>query len=179
MIHDPTGNRRFFQIDWSNLAGQREWNYLNGLCIEDMWRSVDHLGDDPTASFMTEIRAIQPQSIYRNSVGQFFDAVIEGGGRYRVGEGFGSTDFGNVCTVRKEELFQAYRSYCDHMRIKSPLEPQAFFKEVRRIRDQEEGCPFEAVKGRLYNGWRYVGPKAGEVIQMPVSRISLVKKVAA
>lgn len=179
LIFDETGNRRFFQIDWLLSTGAREWDYLNSLCIEDMWRSVDHLGDDPTANFMEEIGAIQSQSIYRNSIGQFFDAVIEGYGRYRVGEGFGATDFGNVCTVRKEELFQAYRSYCDHMRIKSPLEPQAFIKEVHRIADQEKSCPFEAVKGRQYNGWRYVGPKVGAIVQLPVSRISLVKKVAA
>lgn len=159
MIHDPTGNRRFFQIDWSSDTGPVQWDYLNGLCINDMWRSVDHLSDDPTAPFMHEIRAIQEQWAYRNSVGQFFDAVVEGRGTCTVRESSGVMTREFVGILRREDFFHAYRGYCEHMRIKSPLEPQAFYKEVRRIADQESGCPFEAAKSRQYNGWRYIGPK--------------------
>lgn len=179
MILDPTGNRRFFQIDWSNHAGPEEWAFLNGLNIEDMWRSVDHLAEDPTAPFMEEIRAIQEQATYRNTVGQFFDAVAEGLGACTVRDGSETVKRMFSGVERREDLFLVYRGYCDHMRVKNALEAQAFYKEVRRIADQEENCPFEFVKGRKFNGWRYIGSKGKSVFQLPPKGISLIKQVAA
>jgi hypothetical protein len=179
MIHDPTGLRRFFQIDWSNDVGPDQWAYLNGLNITDMWCSVDHLADDPTAPFITEIRAIQGSATYRNSVGQFFDAVVEGGGTCTV------RDDGTVIArelsglLRKEEFYHIYRGYCDYMRIRSPLEAEAFYKEVRRIADQEADCPFKPRKGRQFNGWSYCGSQTNSTTSSSVPIISLVKKVAA
>ena len=178
MIHDPTGNRRFFQIDWSKSAGPEEWCRLNALCIEEMWRSVDHLADDPIAPFMEQIRDIQASTVFRSSVGQFFDAVVEGKGTCMVREPHGSVTREFVGNLRKEELFCAYREYCDHMRIKSPLEAQMFYAEVRRVSDQESGCPFRSVKTRNFNGWTYVGPKT-DVPPTSQTVISLMKKRAA
>lgn len=179
MIHDPTGNRRFFQIDWSNDVGPTQWEYLNSLNIDDMWRSVDHMAADPCEAFLSEIRAIQGQGIYRNSVGQFFDAVVDGGGTCTVRENGDSLTREFSGLLRREALYQGYRGYCDYMRIRSPLEAEAFYKEVRRMADQEDACAFQAERGRQFNGWRYKGSKGAPVVTLPTSRISLVKTVAA
>lgn len=176
MIHDATGNRRFFQIDWSRTAGPNEWEALNALCIEDMWRSVDHLSADPTAPLKEVISTIQKGTLFRSTVGQFFDAVVEGCGTCIVRElqAAVTREFSSV--LRKEELFQAYRGYCDHMRIKSPLEAQMFYAEVRRVADQEENCPFKPIKTNKFNGWAYVGPTERD--EAPAS-LSLVRREAA
>lgn len=178
IIHDPTGNRRFFQVDWSSQTGPDEWAYLNSLCIEDMWRSVDQFSEDPTIPFLEEIREIQSKNIYRNSVGQFFDAVTEQNGHCYVQDGNDVIKKSFSNTMRKEDLFHAYRGYCEHMKIKNAMEPQAFYYEVRRIVDQENNCPFAAVKLRDYNGWRYIGPKCNAIIQLPTQPISLTKRAA-
>lgn len=179
MIHDATGNRRFFQIDWSKTAGPKEWEALNALCIEDMWRSVDHLSADPTEPFKEVIASIQKRTVFRGTVGQFFDAVVEGRGTCTVREPQGpvTREFNSV--LRKEELFQAYRAYCDHMRIKAPLEAQMFYAEVRRVADQEEDCPFKPAKTKKFNGWTYVGPTEQDVPVTSFSLISQVKRKAA
>jgi hypothetical protein len=179
MILDPTGNRRFFQIDWSHSAGPTEWAYFNSLDIVSMWRSVDHLGDDPTLPFMAEIRAVQEGSAFRNTVGQFFDAVTEGLGTCTVKDDSGATVHQFTGAMRKEEFYQIYRRYCDYMRLRTPLEAHAFYKEAHRIFDQEPNCPFAPSKTRLFNGWKYRGQPEGELIQMHAPRISLVKKRAA
>lgn len=178
MIHDATGNRRFFQIDWSKTAGPKEWEALNSLCIEDMWRSVDHQSADPTEPFKHAISAIQSGTVFRSTVGQFFDAVVEGRGTCTVRGSLSSEkrEFSGV--LRKEELFQAYRAHCDHMRIKSPLEAQMFYAEVRRVADQEPECPFRATKTSQFNGWAYIGPNDREALSSS-SLISLMKRKAA
>lgn len=179
MIHDATGNRRFFQLDWSKAAGQKEWEALNALCIEDMWRSVDHLSADPTEPFKEVIATIQKGTVFRGPVGQFFDAVVEGRGTCTVREPQGpvTREFSSV--LRKEELFQAFRAYCDHMRIRSPFEAQMFYAEVRRVADQEVDCPFRPAKTKLFNGWTYVGPTEQDVPVTSFSLISPVKRKAA
>jgi len=179
MIHDPTGNRRFFQIDWSNDVGPDQWGYLNGLNMEEMWRSVDHLADDPTQPFFAEIRAIQEGTAYRNSVGQFFDAVLEGLGECTVREDGIITRRRFTSPLRREDFFLVYRGFCDHMRIRSPLEAEAFYKEVRRIADQEPDCPFNPQRTKHFNGWQYCGQRAASVVAMHVPPISLFKSRAA
>lgn len=177
MFHDPTGNRRCFQIDWSKTAGPKEWEALNGLCIEDMWRSVDHLSADPIEPFKEVISVIQTSTTFRSTVGQFFDAVVEGRGTCTVRESQAVLAREFTSVLRKEELFQAYRCYCDHMRIKSPLEAQMFYAEVRRVADQEADCPFKPSKTNKFNGWAYVGPTERD--ENPASLISLVGRKAA
>lgn len=178
MIHDPTGNRRFFQIDWSKDVGPCQWDYFNSLNIDEMWRSVDHLADDPTIPFMHEIRQAQQAQIYRSSVGQFFDSVVEGLGTCVVRDGSENLKREFTGVLRKEELFHAYRGFCDRMRIKCPLEPQAFYAEVHRIADQDEECPFKRKKGRQFNGWQYVGPCPSDAASS-VLPISHFKRAAA
>lgn len=166
MILDPTGNRRFFQIDWCNTAGPDQWAYFNSLDIVAMWRSVNHLAEDPTLPFMDEIRTVQEGSAFRNTVGQFFDAVAEGRGTCTVKAEDGTMLHEFNGAIRKEDFYHIYRNYCDYMRLRSPLEAHAFYKEVRRIAGQEPDCPFEPSKTSQFNGWRYRGERASELIQM-------------
>ena len=81
--------------------------------------------------------------------------------------------------LRREEFYHAYRNFCDHMRIRSPLEAEAFYKEVRRIADQEPDCAFKAQRTKQFNGWVYCGPKSASVVSMHVAPISLLKGRAA
>jgi hypothetical protein len=65
------------------------------------------------------------------------------------------------------------------MRIRSPLEAEAFYKEVRRIADQEDDCPFMPRRTKQFNGWVYRGPMSRSVISIGIPPISLAKDRAA
>jgi hypothetical protein len=162
LINDPTGVRRFFQLDFNSQSGEREFAFINSLDFTAMWRSVDHLAADPCEPYRDEMRALQARHATRTSVGEFADALVENSGRYKA-----VTDYGSVAeqtmetsVVTKERVYLAYRDWCSAMRKAKPLEQQSFINELRRMSAQEPDFPLVQRKTNRFNGWVYTGPIA-------------------
>lgn len=59
LIKDPTGIRRFVALRYSNAP---DWEFLNALNWATLWKSVDHEGPCPMASFKTVLAEVQEES---------------------------------------------------------------------------------------------------------------------
>jgi hypothetical protein len=163
LINDPTGIRRFFQIDFNSASGPAEFAFINGLDFTAMWCSVDHLAADPCEPHREAMKALQSRHANRSSVGEFADALVANEGRYRVPSSF---EGGNMerelrtGVIAKDEIYLAYRDWCAVMRKKAALEQAGFLSELRRMSSQEPGFPIQPKKTNKMNGWQYVGPVA-------------------
>lgn len=158
LINDPTGNRRFFQIDFNSQSAEPEWAFVNSLDFAAMWGSVDHLAEDPSKHLHNEMSAIRKLSQNSTSVGLFLKQLADNGGLYP------SKEFGGVITrsigketLRKEELFHSYRSYCDAMRVAKPYEQESFYTELRRMMRTGEADSVATRKTKAFNGWAFTG----------------------
>lgn len=163
LINDPTGIRRFFQIDFNSASGANEFAFINGLDFTAMWGSVDHLAADPCEPHREAMKALQSRHANRSSVGEFADALVANEGRYRVPTSYETGTMERELragVITKDEVYLAYRDWCAAMRKKSALEQAGFLSELRRMASQEDGFPIVPKKTNKMNGWQYVGPVA-------------------
>lgn len=159
LINDPTGNRRFFQIDFNSRSGPDQHAYINTLDFTAMWCSVDHRAADPCADYSDEMRALQASHSNKSSVEEFADALEEGEGRYKVTiNNIGGTEAFTQEPVTGETLYLAYRNWCTAMHRRVPLEKTGFLAELRRLSGQKPDFMFEPKRTNKFNGWKYTGP---------------------
>jgi hypothetical protein len=163
LINDPTGIRRFFQIDFNSKSGPAEFAFVNSLDFGAMWCSVDHLAIDPTEHFRDEMKALQTRHANRSSVGEFADALVANLGRYRVPAVYSNETSETTLksgALTKDEIYLAYRDWAAAMKKRAALEQAAFLSELRRMVAQEPGFPIQPRKTNAFNGWHYTGPIA-------------------
>lgn len=174
IIKDPTGNRRFVQLDMKVGSGQAEWDFVNSTDFLALWSSIDHKGKRPMDGREDELRAAQSAHHNLSSVGLFLEYVREHGGAYRVmnrdgklqdDEPFDGARHANHDDAKKrmdrdrkfqdvqlepdyrmskEEFHDIYRAHCTATHTKFPLEVQAFVQEMNR--ELGDNCPFDKIK---------------------------------
>lgn len=163
LINDPTGIRRFFQLDYISMASPELFAFVNSLDYTAMWCSVDHEAADPTEPFRDQMAAIQSTQTTRTSVGEFADALVSNEGRYLAPLEYGGGIIEKTLptdVMKKDFIFLAYRDWCAAMRKSKPLEQNGFLAELRRMSQQEAGFPLQPKKTNKCNGWHYSGPQA-------------------
>lgn len=110
-INDPTGMRRFWEINarkkdeqWHETSND-VWRQINALDYFAMWRSVDETAPSPILSVLREIHSYQEKELrYRDSVEEF----LEQEGWIKLPKDSNEKDW-----VESKSIYLDYKKFCE------------------------------------------------------------------
>ncbi len=114
LINDPTSVRRYFQIETLPVM---DWDAINGLDYELLWRSVDETSESPIKPLLSEVRARQEPMRNKTVTEEFFDACVSiGGGKVTGGA-----------------LYSAFKEFAEFSGVKVPPSNVIFGREIKDL----------------------------------------------
>jgi hypothetical protein len=117
LVRDDSGMRRFFSMD---CAEKMNWELLNAVSAENMWRSVDENRDEGYLSgVLEELRGRQEEMRHRDSVESYLDETGALTGKPQ-----------KIVSVR--DVFSDYVDWCKESAA-TPFDKTYFSKRVRAL----------------------------------------------
>jgi len=133
IIYDPTGMRRFHQME---TLDRIDWDEINAIDYDEMWASVDHGAECPLKPVMAELRKHQDSIRAKDSVEEWYDENCSKGDKW---------------TAAKE----LYSHYCDQIRkqARKPVSQTKFGRRLTEIVEEKigsEGSGWKVSDGKKY-----------------------------
>lgn len=118
-IYDPTSARRYWQL---NCADKLDWQAINAIPYLDLWRSVDEKSDCPIRDVLSEVSAVQHQTLRsKDLVEDWAEAILS------IGAVLPKV---NPSTL---ELYESFKQHCAFQKINNVPTLNKFSRRLPQV----------------------------------------------
>ena len=114
-IKDPTSARRFWQLTCADVL---DWDLINDIDYDAMWREIDHNAESPIIPYLDEIKAVQEREVRSKSLTeQWIEQQCVAGSFTRK-------------SPTSKMLYESFQNWCKWQGLKASYSFQQFSKEL-------------------------------------------------